>query len=67
LESSHGGSYRRPEGMTTWHEEYQLFQPSGAIKFPLQVTDAWIEKVYWRSIWNSKIINVCFFMRCAIS
>lgn len=45
LESSHGGSYRRPEGMMTWDQEYQLFQPSGAIKFPLQVTDAWIEKV----------------------
>ncbi|XP_047089291.1 callose synthase 3-like [Lolium rigidum] len=45
LESSHGGSYRRPEGLTTWDQEYQLFQPSGAIKFPLQVTDAWIEKV----------------------
>ncbi|KAK1653393.1 hypothetical protein QYE76_071198 [Lolium multiflorum] len=45
LESTHGGSYRRPEGTTTWDQEYQLFQPSGAIKFPLQVTDAWIEKV----------------------
>lgn len=45
LESSHGGSYRRPEGMMTWDQEYQLFQPSGAIKFPLQVTDAWIEKI----------------------
>ncbi|KAL6645417.1 hypothetical protein ACP70R_017025 [Stipagrostis hirtigluma subsp. patula] len=45
LESSHGGSYRRPEGTTTWDQEYQLFQPSGAIKFPLQVTDAWLEKI----------------------
>jgi callose synthase len=45
LESSHGGSYRKPEGTTTWDQEYQLFQPAGAIKFPLQVTDAWLEKV----------------------
>uniref|UniRef100_A0ACD5WG59 Uncharacterized protein n=2 Tax=Avena sativa TaxID=4498 RepID=A0ACD5WG59_AVESA len=45
LESSHGGSYRRPEGMTTWDQEYQLFQPSGAIKFPLPVSDGWTEKV----------------------
>ncbi|KAK3150352.1 hypothetical protein QOZ80_3AG0232130 [Eleusine coracana subsp. coracana] len=45
LESSHGGSYRRPESATTWDQEYQLFQPAGAIKFPLQVTDAWLEKI----------------------
>uniref|UniRef100_M8CWL7 1,3-beta-glucan synthase n=1 Tax=Aegilops tauschii TaxID=37682 RepID=M8CWL7_AEGTA len=46
LESSHGGSYQRPEGMTAWDNEYQLFQPSGAIKFPLEVsTEAWKEKV----------------------
>uniref|UniRef100_A0A0E0NP52 1,3-beta-glucan synthase n=1 Tax=Oryza rufipogon TaxID=4529 RepID=A0A0E0NP52_ORYRU len=45
LESSHGGSYQRPEGTTTWDQEYQLFQPAGAIKFPLQFTDAWIEKI----------------------
>jgi len=45
LESSHGGSYRRPEGMTTLDHEYQLFQPSGAITFPLPQTDAWKEKV----------------------
>ncbi|XP_010229272.1 callose synthase 3 [Brachypodium distachyon] len=45
VESSHGGSYRRTEGTTTWDQEYQLFQPSGAIKFPLQFTDAWTEKV----------------------
>lgn len=44
FESSHGGSYRRPEGMNTLDHEY-LFQPSGAIKFPLQATDAWLEKV----------------------
>ncbi|CAM0870224.1 unnamed protein product [Alopecurus aequalis] len=45
LESNNGGSYRRPEGMTTLNHEYELFQRSGAIKFPLQATDAWLEKV----------------------
>jgi len=47
VESNHGGSYRRNEDTTTWDQEYQLFQPSGAIKFPLKVTDtdAWLEKV----------------------
>ncbi|RCV46752.1 hypothetical protein SEVIR_9G560600v4 [Setaria viridis] len=47
LESSHGGSNGRNEGTTTWDQEYQLFQPSGAIRFPLQVTatDAWLEKI----------------------
>uniref|UniRef100_A0A8I6XQA4 1,3-beta-glucan synthase n=1 Tax=Hordeum vulgare subsp. vulgare TaxID=112509 RepID=A0A8I6XQA4_HORVV len=46
LESSHGGSYQRPEGMIALDHEYQLFQPSGAIKFPLEVrTEAWKEKV----------------------
>jgi len=47
LESSHGGSYQKHDGTTTWDKEYQLFQPSGAIKFPLQVTttDAWLEKI----------------------
>ncbi|CAL5059049.1 unnamed protein product [Urochloa decumbens] len=47
LESSHGASYRMNEGKTTWDREYQLFQPSGAIKFPLKVTatDAWLEKI----------------------
>uniref|UniRef100_J3LJJ4 1,3-beta-glucan synthase n=1 Tax=Oryza brachyantha TaxID=4533 RepID=J3LJJ4_ORYBR len=45
LESSHGGAYQRPEGTMTWDQEYQLFQPTGAIKFPLPFTDAWIEKI----------------------
>ncbi|CAN6237754.1 unnamed protein product [Urochloa humidicola] len=47
LESSHGASYRMNEGKTTWDQEYQLFQPSGAIKFPLKftATDAWLEKI----------------------
>ncbi|CAN6285848.1 unnamed protein product [Urochloa humidicola] len=47
LESSHGGSYPMNEGTTAWDQEYQLFQPAGAIKFPLQVTatDAWLEKI----------------------
>ena len=47
VESNHGGSYRRNEDTTTWDQEYQLFQPSEAIKFPLKVTDtdAWLEKV----------------------
>jgi callose synthase len=47
VESNHGGSYQRNEGTTTWDQEYQLFQPSGAIKFPLKVTDtdAWLEKI----------------------
>jgi len=47
VESNHGGSYRRNEDTTTWDQEYQLFQPSGAIKFPLKVTDtdAWLEKI----------------------
>lgn len=26
-------------------EQYQLFASAGAIKFPVPVTDAWIEKV----------------------
>ncbi|XP_020093591.1 callose synthase 3-like isoform X1 [Ananas comosus] len=45
LDSSHGGSYGRYEGMKPLDEQYQLFASAGAIKFPVPVTDAWIEKV----------------------
>ncbi|XP_072986572.1 callose synthase 3-like [Typha latifolia] len=45
LESSHGGSYGRPEGMAPLDQQYQLFASAGAFIFPLQVTDAWTEKI----------------------
>nr|CAD1835251.1 unnamed protein product [Ananas comosus var. bracteatus] len=48
LDSSHGGSYGRYEGMKPLDEQYQLFASAGAIKFPVPVTDAWIEKVVKR-------------------
>ena len=67
LESSNGGSYGRMEGMTTWDQVYQLFQPSRAIKFLLQDTEAWrLKDFIERLTKTSKIVSVNF-MRCAIS
>ncbi|XP_073000931.1 callose synthase 3-like [Typha latifolia] len=45
LDSSHGGSYGRHEGMRPLDEQYQLFASAGAINFPLQLTNAWTEKI----------------------
>lgn len=45
LDSIHGGSYARQEGMTPLDQQVQLFAPAGAIKFPLPESDAWTEKV----------------------
>ncbi|XP_026413882.1 callose synthase 3-like isoform X3 [Papaver somniferum] len=47
LDSSHGGSIGRFEGMTTLLEQqYQLFASTGAIKFPVEPeTEAWKEKI----------------------
>ncbi|OVA03160.1 Glycosyl transferase [Macleaya cordata] len=47
LDSSHGGSYGRYEGMTTpLDQQYQLFASSGAIMFPVAPeTEAWKEKI----------------------
>ncbi|KAI3874583.1 hypothetical protein MKX03_008684 [Papaver bracteatum] len=46
LDSSHGGSIGRFEGMTTpLEQQYQLFASTGAIKFPVEPTEAWKEKI----------------------
>lgn len=45
LDSSHGGSYGRYEGMTLNDKKDQLFAPAGAIRFPLPESDAWTEKI----------------------
>ncbi|KAI3968969.1 hypothetical protein MKX01_001446 [Papaver californicum] len=47
LDSSHGGSIGRFEGMTTpLEQQYQLFASAGAIKFPVEPeTEAWKEKI----------------------
>ncbi|KAM0946799.1 putative 1,3-beta-glucan synthase [Dioscorea sansibarensis] len=44
LDSSHGGSYGRHEGMASTDPEFQLFLSPGAINFPRQESDAWTEK-----------------------
>ncbi|KAJ0968856.1 hypothetical protein J5N97_021733 [Dioscorea zingiberensis] len=45
LDSSHGGSYGKHEGMATSSDpEFQLFLSPGAIKFPRPESDAWTEK-----------------------
>lgn len=42
LDSSHGGSYGKNEGMTPLDQQSQFF---GELKFPVQETEAWGEKV----------------------
>ncbi|XP_043691050.1 callose synthase 3-like isoform X2 [Telopea speciosissima] len=44
-ESSHGGSYGRQEGMTPLDQQKQLFASPGAIRFPIEDTEAWKEKI----------------------
>jgi len=44
VDSIHGGSGY--EGMIPLDQQYQLFASAGAIKFPVQETEAWKEKVY---------------------
>jgi len=43
LESIHGGNNRKHEGMTTLDQQDQLF--AKAIRFPMEESDAWTEKV----------------------
>ncbi|GJM97378.1 hypothetical protein PR202_ga14300 [Eleusine coracana subsp. coracana] len=43
LESIHGGSYRRHEGITPLDQQDQLF--AKAIKFPVEESNAWTEKI----------------------
>ncbi|KAL8170910.1 hypothetical protein V2J09_022714 [Rumex salicifolius] len=43
LDSIHGVSGH--EGMLSFDQQYQLFASSGAIKFPLEATEAWSEKI----------------------
>lgn len=42
-ETLHGGS--ELEGMTSLDKKHQLFASTGAIKFPVDQTEAWKEKV----------------------
>ncbi|KAG6630069.1 callose synthase 3-like [Carya illinoinensis] len=44
LESIHGGSAGH-EGRDPLNHPYQLFASSGAINFPVEVTEAWTEKI----------------------
>ncbi|CAL5428591.1 unnamed protein product [Camellia sinensis] len=43
VDSIHGGSGH--EGMTPLDQQYQLFASDGAIRFPLEETEAWKEKI----------------------
>lgn len=55
LDSSHGGSYGRNEGMTPLADQVQLFASSGAIRFPIvQETEAGEEEVDLEA-WKEKI------------
>lgn len=55
LDSSHGGSYEKREGMTPPDQQQQLF---GQLNFPVtSETDAWKEKVSF-SISNHKFQQV---------
>ncbi|PKA51034.1 Callose synthase 3 [Apostasia shenzhenica] len=45
LDSIHGASYGKPEGMTLSGKQAQLFASEGAIRFPLPESDAWTEKI----------------------
>jgi callose synthase len=45
LDSIHGGSYRRQEGITPLDQQGQLF--TKAIKFPVEESNAWTEKVWF--------------------
>jgi hypothetical protein len=42
VDSSHGGSYGKDEGMKPLAQQYKFF---GEIKFPVLETEAWKEKV----------------------
>uniref|UniRef100_A0AAU6MVS9 1,3-beta-glucan synthase n=1 Tax=Paeonia lactiflora TaxID=35924 RepID=A0AAU6MVS9_PAELC len=42
IDSSHGGSHVRHEGMTPLDQQYQFF---GALRFPVTETDAWKERI----------------------
>ncbi|KAG8646373.1 callose synthase 1 isoform X1 [Manihot esculenta] len=42
LDSSHGGSFGKHEGMTSLDQQYQFF---GSLRFPVQETDALKEKI----------------------
>ncbi|KAJ8748765.1 hypothetical protein K2173_011320 [Erythroxylum novogranatense] len=42
LDSSHGGSYGKDEGMTPLDQQYQFF---GSLGFPVPDTEAWKEKI----------------------
>ncbi|XP_042488374.1 callose synthase 3-like isoform X2 [Macadamia integrifolia] len=44
-EPSHSGSYGRQEGMTPHDQQKQLFASPGAIRFPIEDTEAWKEKI----------------------
>jgi hypothetical protein len=44
LDSIHGGNYRRHEGITPLDQQDQLF--AKAIKFPVEESNAWTEKVW---------------------
>lgn len=55
LDSSHGGSYGRNEGMTPLADQVQLFASPGAIRFPIvQETEAGEEEVDLEA-WQEKI------------
>ena len=43
LESIHGGNNRKHEGITPLDQQDQLF--AKAIRFPMEESDAWTEKV----------------------
>ncbi|PIA48642.1 hypothetical protein AQUCO_01400908v1 [Aquilegia coerulea] len=45
LDVLHQGPYGRYEGMTPLDQQVQLFASPGAIKFPIEETEAWKEKV----------------------
>ncbi|EHA8588213.1 callose synthase 3 [Cocos nucifera] len=45
LDSSHGGSHGRNDGMTPLEQQVQLFASAGAIKFPVSESDQWTEKI----------------------
>ena len=42
LDSTHGGSYGKNEGMTPLDQQHQFF---GELNFPVPDTEAWKEKV----------------------
>ncbi|KAF9621111.1 hypothetical protein IFM89_016605 [Coptis chinensis] len=44
VDSSQVGAHGRYEGMTPLDQQFQLFASSGAIRFPIEQTEAWKEK-----------------------